>query len=340
MDGMEGMDAGLRPLSEVLDTADATLRRGESAAGRAWATGFDPLDSYLGGGVRSGELVLVGGPQGFGKTTWVLQALRNMVSGGANGVYVSYEHDEYTVLERLLALEAGLLYGAEAVGMRRVRAALEAVDGRGHEPLEDRLGATPGGAEALQLVRAYAPRLFFARANGSTTGLREIAARAETVIETTGQAPVVVVDYLQKVPVPGGSDVEDERVTVVAEGLKDLALRLHVPIVAVVAAEREGLVAGKRLRVHNLRGSSALAYEPDVILLLNDKFDVVARHHLVFDLGNADRFKSWAVMTIEKNRSGLDKIDLEFLKHFEQGRFDTAGQVVTEQLVDERVYVE
>lgn len=334
------MDAGLRQISEVLDTADSKLQRGESAAGRAWPTGFDPLDSYLSGGVRSGELVLVGGPQGFGKTTWVLQALRNMVADGAYGVYFSYEHDEYTVLERLLALEAGLLYGAEAVGMRRIRAALEAVDGRGEEALEDRLSGTSGGREALQKVRAYAPRLFFARANGSTSDLGEVARRIESIIDKTGHAPVVIVDYLQKVPVPDGPDAEEDRITFVAEGLKDLALRLQIPIIAIVAAEREGLVAGKRLRVHNLRGSSALAYEPDVILLMNDKYDVVARHHLVFDVGNAERFRSWAVMTIEKNRSGLDKIDLEFQKHFEQGRFETKGGVVSEQLVDERVFVE
>ena len=189
-------------------------------------------------------------------------------------------------------------------------------------------------------MRQYSKRLFFARANGSTTDLREIAARAEQIMETTGHAPVVVVDYLQKVPVPDGPASEEERITVVAEGLKDLALRLQCPIIAIVAAEREGLVAGKRLRVNNLRGSSALAYEPDVILLMNDKYDVVARHHLVFDVGNAERFRSWAVMTIEKNRSGLDKIDLEFQKHFEQGRFDTKGNVVSEQLVDERVFVD
>ena len=334
------MDTGLRQLSEVLATADTKLRRGESAAGKAWATGFDPLDAYLSGGVRSGELVLIGGPQGFGKTMWVLQALRNMVSDGGHGVYFSYEHDEYTVLERLLALEAGLLYGSEAVGMRRIRAALEAVDGRGDAELEDRLADTAGGREALHAVRSYSPRLFFARANGATSDLGEISDRVQTIIDQTGELPVVVVDYLQKVPVPDGPDVEEERVTLVAEGLKDLALKLQIPIIAIVAAEREGLVAGKRLRVHNLRGSSALAYEPDVILLLNDKFDVVARHHLVFDIGNADRFRTWAVMTIEKNRSGLDKVDLEFQKHFEQGRFDTKGQLVTEQLVDERVFVE
>jgi replicative DNA helicase len=284
--------------------------------------------------------VLVGGPQGFGKTTWVLQVLRNIVAGGDHGVYFSYEHDEYTVLERLLALEAGLIYGAEAVGLRRIRSALEAVDGRGDLALDARLANTNGGQEALQAVRQYSKRLFFARANGSTTDLREIAARAEQIKEATGRAPVVVVDYLQKVPVPDGPSAEEERITVVAEGLKDLALRLQCPIIAIVAAEREGLVTGKRLRVNNLRGSSALAYEPDVILLMNDKYDVVARHHLVFDVGNAERFRSWAVMTIEKNRSGLDKIDLEFQKHFEQGRFDTKGNVVSEQLVDERVFVE
>jgi replicative DNA helicase len=334
------MDLGLRALDEVLDTADASLTKGESAAGKAWPTGFSPLDAYLSGGVRSGELVLVGGPQGFGKTTWVLQVLRNIVAGGDHGVYFSYEHDEYTILERLLALEAGLLYGAEAVGLRRIRSALEAVDGRGDLALDARLANTNGGQEALQAVRQYSKRLFFARANGSTTDLREIAARAEQIIESTGHAPVVVVDYLQKVPVPDGPASEEERITVVAEGLKDLALRLQCPIIAIVAAEREGLVAGKRLRVNNLRGSSALAYEPDVILLMNDKYDVVARHHLVFDVGNAERFRSWAVMTIEKNRSGLDKIDLEFQKHFEQGRFDTKGNVVSEQLVDERVFVD
>ena len=65
------------------------------------------------------------------------------------------------------------------------------------------------------------------------------------------------------------------------------------------------MAAGKRLRVHHLRGSSALAYEADVVLLMNDKYDVVARHHLVYDVGNAERFRNWAVMTIEKNRGGM-----------------------------------
>jgi replicative DNA helicase len=158
--------------------------------------------------------------------------------------------------------------------------------------------------------------------------------------DRTGRTPLIVVDYLQKVALKEHSGTEMELVTIVVEGLKDLALELDMPVLAVVAADKEGLVAGKRLRMHNLRGSSALAYEPDIVLIMNEKFDVVARHHLMYDVGNAERFHNWVVLTIEKNRSGRDRIDLEFMKRFEHGLFDTAGRQVAEQLVDERIFVE
>jgi replicative DNA helicase len=110
--------------------------------------------------------------------------------------------------------------------------------------------------------------------------------------------------------------------------------------VAIVAAEKGSLQPGKRMRVHDLRGSSALAYEADVVLILNDKYDVVAKHHLVYHLGNAERFRHWVVMSIEKNRNGADHLELEFQKRFEQARFEPEGRVVEEQLIEERVFRE
>ena len=65
-----------------------------------------------------------------------------------------------------------------------------------------------------------------------------------------------------------------------------------MPVLAVVAAEKAGLVAGKRLRVHHLRGSSALAYEADIVLIMNEKYDVVARHHLIYDVNNAEGYRN------------------------------------------------
>jgi replicative DNA helicase len=175
---------------------------------------------------------------------------------------------------------------------------------------------------------------------GSSTDLDEIRRTVSMVQTDDGPPPLVVVDYLQKVPVPHGPPTEEERVTLVVERLKDLTLDLGVPVVAIVAADKASLVPGKRMRVHDLRGSSALAYEADVVLIINDKYDIVARHHLVYDLGNAERYRQWVVLTVEKNRHGVDGVELEFRKQFAEGRFDSNGQYVVEQLIEERVFTE
>jgi replicative DNA helicase len=324
-------------LRDVLTGADKAIRSGQSALGRVWPTGFDLLDSYLGGGLHEGELTLLGGPQGLGKTTFALQVLRNVVASGGSGLYFSFEHDAPTVLQRILAIEAAMLAGHEGAPLRRVRDALRVEDGA-PSSLAERFSGIAGGDRAIEAVESYGDRLQIHRSSGASTTVDEIAKQVATIAKK--DAPVVVVDYLQKVAVPDGPPAEDERVTLVVEALKDMALAAKVPVLSIVAADKAGLVAGKRLRIGHLRGSTALAYEPDVVLVLNEKFDVVARHHLVYDVGNAERFHEWAVLTIEKNRGGLGGLDLELQKRFEQGCFDTHCQLVSEQLVDERVFVE
>ena len=43
-------------------------------------------------------------------------------------------------------------------------------------------------------------------------------------------------------------------------------------------------------------------------------------------------------MTVEKNRSGRDAVDLEFEKHFDFSCFDPNGRQVQEKLIEERLY--
>ena len=333
------METSLQSLEEVLERADSRLRAGDNAGRQVWPTGFDILDKHLDGGFRSGDLVLLGGPQGLGKTTWALQTARNMALSGRSVVFFSYEHDPESLLVRLVALEAGLVGGVEAPGLNRVRAAFESADGGGAS-LAERLQGTVGGAKAVGMVAEYASRIVLHRSTGSKTSLKVVRDVVADVQERTGQPPLVVVDYLQKVRSLDPRRSEEEQIALVVEGLKDLALERDVPILAVVAADKPTPESGKRVRVSNLRGSSALAYEADTVLILNSKYDVVARHHLVYDLGNAERFRRWAVLSIEKNRSGRDGVELEFQKRFEHSLFAPEGQLVTEQLVDERVFVE
>ena len=327
----------LRSLTDVIVETDQKLRQGQSAAARVWPTGFEALDVALTGGFRSGELVLLGGPQGLGKTAMALQMLRNTIAANRSAILFSYEHDAHSILERLLAIEAGAIAGTDAIGLTKIRAGFEARHSRANS-MEERFANSRGGAEAVRALESYGERLHVHTSSGLHTTLEEIRAAVAEVTERDGRAPLVLVDYLQKVPVPEAPPVEEERVAIAVARLKDMALELGVPVLAIVAADKSSLVAGRRMRVHDLRGSSALAYEADVVLILNDKYDIVAKHHLVYHLGNAERFRHWVVMSIEKNRNGADHLELEFQKRFEQGRFEPEGRVVEEQLIEERVF--
>jgi replicative DNA helicase len=325
-------------IGEALEEADGALLGGNRAAPSVLPTGFGILDTYLGGGLRGGELTLLGGPQGLGKTAFALQLARHAVSLGQAAVVLSFEHDSTTLLERLITIEAGELFGLEGLPLRRVRDALEG-RGRANTRLEERLAATPGGVQALTELRRYGDRLLLHRSTAAATGLDAIRDLLAGAVERTGLRPLVIVDYLQKVRADP-QRTEDDRIAEAVVGLKDLALDFVVPVLAIAAADNEGLTPGRRLRVNRLRGPSTLAYEADVVLIMNEKYDVVARHHLVYDTRKSEHYRDYVVLSIEKNRSGLSRIDLQLRKRLDQSRFEREIDLVPEELVDERLFVE
>jgi replicative DNA helicase len=334
------MDLKLTSLSEVLERADSRLRSPDARA-RLWPTGFPLLDDAIGGGLRSGSLNLIAGPQGQGKTMFALQAARAAVRSGRSAVFFSYELEADALTQRLVAMEGGELDPYESPSLSEVRAIFEGTSG-GEGGLIERMASTRGGigTQALLAVSEYADRLVVHRSTSTHTDITEINHTVKKVMGATGESPLIVVDYLQKVAAPLSELGEEDRITRITEQLKDVAIEYEAPVLAVAAMDHEGLEPGARMRTRHMRGSTALSYEPDVVLILGTKSDIVARHHLMYGGANADHFKDWSVVTVEKNRSGSGGAEIEFKKRFDQGRFDTNGNVVTEKLVDERVYVE
>ena len=167
--------------------------------------GFTPLDKTIGTGLRAGELLLIGGAQGTGKTTMALQMARNIASGGqANVLYICFEHDEQYLLNRLIAMESALAH-------------LPHKTGRDQDP--GRPQGDPGDLDGRR--RTAAPQLAATRGCGRrSTGSRATArtcsccaARRRRAPSTTSASSssqhrglsgdrrlVVFVDYLQKVP--------------------------------------------------------------------------------------------------------------------------------------------
>jgi hypothetical protein len=147
----------------------------------------------------------------------------------------------------------------------------------------------------------------------------------------------LVIDYLQKIPVDlGVPSNESEVTTYLAQGLKEMAMSAGIRVLAIAAADRYGLQS-TRMRLHDMRGSSAIQYEADIGAVLNNKFAVVSREHLVYNPAHAEAMRNWVVMSIEKNRSGRSNVDMEFQLDAAHFHLDPKGAYVRDRLIDDRI---
>jgi replicative DNA helicase len=337
-----------RTLAQVLSEADEMVVRGDLTEYIPMPTGFDPLDGLIGGGLRKTELILLGGAQGIGKTISALQMARNIASrGGQFAFYLSYEHTETHLLNRLMCLEsinppevdlsAGIrlkdLY--DVIIAERARSTLH---GSGNAlSLQAILRENNKTSMALARLNRYADRMILVKASPAVTTLQAIREMTQRLCDATGGNVTVFIDYLQKVAIyPERASDEAEKVTIIVEGLKDMALSLGVPVMAIVAADREGL-RSNRLHLYHLRGSSALDYECDIAIIMNNKYHILSKDAVAFNPYQARQFREWVVFTIEKNRAGRAMQDMEFHLHAPYFAFDPRGQRVQQQLIDDKV---
>src|SRR5689334_13232493 len=97
-----GRSTDISPLSVVLSRVDAAA---DGAPARdTIASGFPSLDKLLGGGLRKGDLVVLGGDVGSGKSALAL-AIALRASAERRTVFFTGEMTPDRVHERVLAIE-------------------------------------------------------------------------------------------------------------------------------------------------------------------------------------------------------------------------------------------
>jgi replicative DNA helicase len=336
-----------RTLTQVLAEANDRVVRGDLIDYVPLPTGFDPLDGFIGGGLRKTELVLLGGPQGIGKTIATLQVARNIAMRPDQYVfYLSYEHPETHLLHRLMCMESvnppeiDLSRGIKLRDLYQIIVANRAKDFMregGGTSLNSILRDNPKTAPGLARLARYSDRMILVKASPAVTTLRAIKEMTARLCDATGGNVTVFIDYLQKIAVyPERPRDENDKVTIIVEGLKDIAMSLDVPVWSIVAADREGLKS-KRIHLFHLRGSSALDYESDIAIIMNNKYQIMSKDHVSFNPYTAKQFRDWVVWTIEKNRAGRAMQDMEFQLHGQHFTFDPRGQKVQQQLIDDKV---
>jgi replicative DNA helicase len=334
-----------RSLREIMVETDRKVSSGELEAYTPLPSGFRELDDIVGGGFKQGELILLGGAQGMGKTIWCLQVGRNIAAyTPAIVLYFSYEHDEEHMLSRLICMESidptsdGMQRGIRLRDLHRT-----ILDYRRQNPnagFFDVLKSMPHANKVFEKVQMYLNKLYLLKASPQKTTLPVIEAIVLKFQEENPGVPIVVViDYLQKISLPYRTENEAEKITIIVEGLKHIALSFGTVVISIVASDREGLKA-KRLHLRHLRGSSALDYECDIALIINQKWKIVSKKHITFNMQEAEKWKSWVVFSVEKNRAGRAEVDLEYQLVSSYFCFNPHGGYVEQTLIDEKVIAE
>ncbi len=184
------------------------MRRVDAAAdgepGRdAHATGFPSIDKWLGGGVRRGDLVVLGGDVQSGKSALALAMALRMAQAGTPSVFFTSEMSHERVMERALAIEG------------RAR-----VDDLRRGSLDDFTRAGVGAAavrfrEAVPTIAPFPPG----------GGIESMVSDIRRTLDTR----VIFIDSLQGLA--GSSRTQEEELAAAVRVLKALAIELDLALV-------------------------------------------------------------------------------------------------------------
>jgi replicative DNA helicase len=328
---------------------DERTRSGQIQDFQFISTGLTELDRAISGGFRLGQLVLLSGGAGVGKTSLSLQIARNIAaSGQATCLFVCYEHETDYLLQRLISMESVDKGDGSPTDGLRLRDIAALVDSQSRSPARDAAVSTPRpgfldavrsderGARALARISRYGHRLIFMKGSSYYTTTSVLADAVKQLRSPGGVAhgsPVVLfVDYLQKIAAISSHKDEEARNIEEIEGLKELALDQRIAILSIVAAEVAGL-RSQRLRMEHLLSTPAVAYEADIIMLMNEKYDIVDRRQIEYNPQSAEQMHQYVVLSVEKNRSGSGLVDLELRKQLQYCSFRPDAKRVTDKLV-------
>jgi replicative DNA helicase len=242
------------PLEKVMQEAfDEIERMGTREAGLYGVpTGFRELDE-LTNGLHAGQLIVVAGRPGMGKSTAGLDTLRAAsIKTGLTSVLFSLEMSRSEITMRLLSAEARVLLSHLRTGQMT-------------EDDWNRIARKMGELAEAPLFIDDSPNL----------SMMEIRAKARR-LKQRHDLKLIVVDYLQLMTSPKRVENRQQEVAEMSRSLKLLAKELDVPVIAISQLNRGAEQrADKKPQLSDLRESGAIEQDADMVILLHreDAYD-------------------------------------------------------------------
>lgn len=220
-------------------------------------TGLTPVDDLLIFGMRGGDMVVVAARPAVGKTSTAMQIVEHIALEQKKRVLVfSLEMTSVALMERLMRSRA------------RVRAA-------------DILARTVTDQQKKALAKAHSDiqtsSILCDDGSAKSIGyLKAVARRAHQ----KEPLDLIVIDYLQLVrgDTKRGKENRVCEVEEISGGIKDLAKTLRVPVLVLAQLNRDPDKRGGRPSLADLKGSSAIEMDADIVIMLHMDESEVDQH--------------------------------------------------------------
>lgn len=220
------------------------------------STGLKALDTKLGGGFQAGQLIIIAGRPGMGKTSAGVSIARQAARKGHAGGFFSLEMPSEQISARFISDEA--FSGPHSIAANQVL--------MGHLRMDqaERVAEASRAFSDLPLALDDSSSLTVGEIGARTRSLRNRFAREGKALE------FIVVDYLKFIKATeryrGQRHYE---VGEISAGLKTMAKDLGIAVVLLVQLNREvEKRPDKRPELSDLRESGDLEADADVVLLL------------------------------------------------------------------------
>lgn len=245
--GYQANDPGPRRLDQMMQDVGELMegKRAGTIVSDVTATPWQSLTSILGGGVRPGEVCIVAGRPGSGKTIAGAQMLFEASMYGT-AIMFSAEMTYESVVQRMLACESGVPFA------------------KINDPQlmsEDEHALVQSYMDGLSALPVYIDDL-----SGITTD--QIMARAQALLRE-GTVSLLVFDYLELAGDDRGKGNEESRISGIAQSLRHVARRLNIPVVVLAQLSREVERRNPPIpKLSDLRSSGMIEQVADKVVML------------------------------------------------------------------------
>jgi KaiC/GvpD/RAD55 family RecA-like ATPase len=300
-------DRYLRTFAEAVAEAGGYQKFWKSLEVEGIPTPFSQLTQSL-GGLRDGEVYVLGANQGAGKTSLMLQFVIAALAERYGVLIFSMEMTHRDVFQRLAAIDARV----DLAQFRRLKRT---------SPTSEKLADCEHRLLDSSAKFSRAPL----RVSTKSAVTPEFLTRESQRIKERGKVDLVIVDHMQLMGVTGRVRSDYEKFTAISRETKGIAMELGVPLILVSQTSRLNTHDRRaELEVSDLRGSGAIEEDAAAVMLLyydSDDFKLAKSQPERMRNGP---LRAW--LKLGKNRFGPQNT-YAYLNHFKAlTRFDLIEQ--------------